>query len=109
MMKLTALAFACAACGTTLKASDYASDCDADTQCLRVRVGDICSCTCDIVAINISDEGKYESDYERIGGCRNSCISGGDDAGFSCGEGLGPQCTAGKCTIVQLPTDASLE
>ena len=97
------------ACGTTIHASDYASDCDADIQCQRIAVGDICSCSCDLAAINIRDFDKYFSDLQRIGACRNTCIDGGDDASFTCGEGIGAQCSAGRCTTYALPADASVE
>jgi hypothetical protein len=97
------------ACGTTLHASDYASDCDADKQCERVVVGDVCSCACTLTAINIRDNDKYVSDFERIGACRTTCIDGGDDASYSCGEGIGAQCSAGRCTTYTLPTDGSAE
>jgi hypothetical protein len=99
------------ACGTTLHASDYANDCDADTQCERVVVGDICACTCNLAAINVRDDNKYVSDLERIGGCRSTCLptDGGDDASFACGQGIGAQCSAGRCTTYTLPSDASSE
>jgi len=105
-MKLLPLLLVVSACGTTINASNYASDCDADSQCVRIVVGDICSCSCDLAAINERDFDKYFSDLQRIGACRNTCIDGGDDASFSCGEGIGAQCSAGACTTYTLPADA---
>jgi hypothetical protein len=98
-----------AGCSTTINAANYAKDCDADTQCTRIVVGDICSCNCDLAAINERDFDKYFADLQRVGACRTTCIDGSDDAGFSCGEGMGAQCTAGTCTIYALPSDAAAE
>jgi len=108
---LPALIFVAAvvACGTTLDASNYASDCDADTQCDIVRVGDICSCGCDLAAINDRDYDKYVNDLERIGGCRNSCVSDDPDATFTCGAGVVPKCNSGVCAIVAAPSDGGAE
>ncbi len=107
---LVFVALSCAGCGTTIHATDYASDCDADIQCVRIVVGDICSCTCDLAAINTRDFDKYFADLQRIGACRNTCIGDADDAGdYTCGAGIGTQCSAGKCTTYALPTDASQE
>src|SRR5580765_7319888 len=97
------------ACGTTIYADHYASDCDADNQCVRVLVGDQCACTCDLAAINDRDYEKYISDLEHIGGCRTTC-GANDDAGFSCGQGVGARCgTAGKCVTYQIPDAGSVE
>lgn len=98
------------ACGTTLYAKDYTSDCDADNQCVRVIVGDVCACSCDLAAINIRDDDKYVSDRERIGACRSTCGADNPDAGdFSCGSGIAAQCAAGHCATYALPVDASAE
>ncbi len=95
------------ACGTTIYADHYASDCDADNQCVRISVGDQCSCTCDLAAINARDYDKYVSDLERIGGCIHTCTSSDPDAApYSCGEGVAARCSAGVCTTYTLP-DAS--
>lgn len=96
-MRLAALALlATSACGTTLHASDYASDCDADSQCVVVTVGDICSCDCQLAAINDRDYDKYVDDIIRTGGCR-------DPPTCSCGDGIGAICAAGTCQTVALP------
>jgi hypothetical protein len=98
------------ACGTTINASSYATDCDADNQCERIVVGDICSCTCQFAAINVRDNDKYVADLERIGACRNTCIDGStNDASFSCGVGIGAQCSAGRCATVVVQLDASTD
>jgi hypothetical protein len=98
-----------AGCGTTLDASNYATDCDADTQCTVVRVGDICSCSCDITAINDRDFDKYVSDLERIGACRDPCVSSDPDASFTCGAGIGAVCSVGTCVTAPLPSDAGAD
>ena len=95
------------ACGTTIYADHYASDCDADNQCVRISVGDQCACTCDLAAINERDYDNYISDLERIGACRNTCGGSDPDSSFACGQGIGARCgAAGKCVTYQLP-DAS--
>jgi hypothetical protein len=108
MKTLLALLFATSACGTTIYADHYASDCDADNQCVRISVGDQCACTCDLASINERDYDNYITDLERIGGCRNTCspnVDGGDpDAApnvteLQCGQGVGSKCSAGKCAI----------
>lgn len=109
MRALLFLFLVLAGCGTTLDASNYASDCDADTQCDIVRVGDICSCSCDLAVINARDYDKYVSDLQRIGGCRNSCVSDDPDASFTCGAGIGPKCSAGRCVTAPLPSDAGTD
>lgn len=100
--------FLCA-CGTTIYADHYASDCDADNQCARVSVGDQCACTCDLAAINERDYDKYIQDLERIGGCNTTCGGSDPDAGFTCGQGVGARCGAGKCVTYQIPSDAGAE
>jgi hypothetical protein len=98
-----------ASCGTTIYADHYASDCDADNQCVRISVGDQCACSCDLAAINQSDYDKYISDLERIGACNSTCSGSDPDAGFSCGQGVGARCSAGKCATYQIPSDAGAE
>jgi hypothetical protein len=93
------------ACGTTLNASDYTSTCDADSQCVRVPVGDVCSCNFYCVGINQSSYNQWLSDLERIGPCRNPCVDGGT---ASCGADIGTQCSAGVCTTYTL-SDAGPE
>ncbi len=106
-MRLAFLVFLCA-CGTTIHASDYANDCDADLQCTVIPVGDVCSCTCDLAAINDRDFDKYANDLQRIGACRQTCTT--DDAGtYACGIGIGARCSAGLCITYALPADASAE
>lgn len=107
MIRHAFVLFACA-CGTTIHASDYASDCDADLQCAVIEVGDICSCSCNLAAINDRDFDKYANDVERIGGCRQTCTT--DDAGvFACGATTGARCSSGVCVTYALPADASAE
>jgi hypothetical protein len=108
MKALLALLFATSACGTTIYADHYASDCDADNQCVRISVGDQCACTCSLASINERDYDKYISDLERIGGCRNTCGSSDPDATpYACGEGIGARCTAGKCVTYAIPDAGS--
>jgi hypothetical protein len=98
------------ACGTTIHASDYATDCDADMGCSLARVGDICSCTCEFAAISSREYDRYLSDVQRIGACRDNCVSSDPDAApFTCGGDLGAQCTGGVCTTYTLPSDAGAE
>ena len=105
-----ALLLVVAGCGTTLHAKDYAADCDADSQCTVIVVGDICSCSCDLAAINDRDYDKYVNDVIRVGGCRDTCTSNDPDAApVICGGGTGAQCSAGRCTTYALPTDAGAE
>ena len=73
---------------------------------MRVIVGDICSCSCTLAAINDRDYDKYTTDYMNVGACRTTCIDGGDDASFTCGEDIGAQCSAGTCVTYMLPADA---
>jgi hypothetical protein len=108
-MKRLIAALSVCGCGTTLNANNYAQDCDADLQCVRVIVGDICGCSCDLAAINERDYNKYYADLQRVGACRPTCIDGGDDASFQCGLGIAAQCSAGMCITYALPTDAQAE
>lgn len=94
------------ACSTTIKASNYTHDCDADNQCVRIFVGDVCSCTCTLAAINVRDEQKYLNDLENIGTCENPCTGDGGDAGFQCGVGIGAACSAGTCVNVMVDAGA---
>jgi hypothetical protein len=105
-MKLMWMLLATSACGTTLHASDYSDTCDADNQCVRVPVGDICSCDFYCVGINESSYNKWLSDLEAIGPCRNPCIDGG---GPTCGADIGTQCSEGTCVPYALPADAGAE
>jgi len=108
MKWLLALFIGASACGTTIYADHYASDCDADNQCVRISVGDQCACSCDLVAINERDFDKYISDLERIGGCRNTCSGSDPDAGFACGQGIAAKCgSAGKCVTYAIPDAGS--
>jgi hypothetical protein len=66
-MKLVLLLGFAAACSTTINPKNYATDCDADDQCTRIVVGDICSCACDLAAINVRDIDKYYGDLQVIG------------------------------------------
>ncbi len=98
------LALLATACGTTIYPDHYAHDCDADNQCVRISVGDQCSCACDLSAINVRDYDNYISDLERIGACRNTCGAAQPDAGpYTCGEGIGARCSGGTCTTYSLP------
>ncbi|HEY1960342.1 MAG TPA: hypothetical protein VGH28_32250 [Polyangiaceae bacterium] len=98
-MKVLALLLVTCACSTTLDAKNYASDCDADNQCVVVVVGDICSCACQLDAINDRDYDKYTNDIIQTGGCRNPPVC-------DCGDGIGAKCASGSCVTVVLPTDA---
>ena len=97
------------ACGTTIYADHYSSDCDADKECVRISVGDQCACSCDLVAINERDYDKYISDLERIGGCRNTCSGSDPDSGFACGQGVAARCSAGKCVTYEIPDAGAAE
>jgi hypothetical protein len=101
------LATAC----STINIKNYSTDCDADNACERIVVGDICACTCQLGAINIRDDSKYINDLEQIGACQNTCIDadGGEDAGYSCGIGIGAHCVSGTCATYMVPVDASSE
>ena len=105
-MKYLFILLATAGCGTTLNASSYSSACDADSQCVRVPVGDVCSCDFFCVGIIQSSYDQWLSDLERIGVCRDPCVDGGAP---SCGVDIGTQCTAGTCTTYTLPADAEAE
>ena len=95
-----------AGCSPTLHAKDYAADCDADLQCAVIVVGDLCSCDCELAAINERDYDKYTNDIIATGGCRNPPVC-------QCGTGIGAQCVASQCQTVELPAadagDASAE
>lgn len=94
------------ACNSTIRATDYASDCDADLQCVRISVGDICSCDCNLAAINDRDYDKYLTDLQRIGAgsCHNTCTTP-DGAPTSCGIGIGARCQGGQCETYDAGTD----
>ena len=93
-------------CGTTINASNYNHDCDADSQCTRIVVGDICACSCTYAAINMSDYDKYLNDLHNIGTCMSTCIDGGDDASFACPIDIGAACSAGTCVNVVIEAGA---
>jgi len=97
--RLALLLVATCACSPTLDPKNYASDCDADSQCVVVVVGDICSCTCQLAAINDRDYDKYTNDIIQTGGCRNPPIC-------DCGAGIGAKCGMDRCTTYVLPADA---
>ena len=103
-----AFLLALGACAPTINASSYSRDCDADSQCTRILVGDLCSCSCTLSAINTRDYDRYLSDVQRVGGfnCHNTCIDGGDDAAYSCGLGIGAGCSAGTCVNVVVDAGA---
>ena len=105
MTRTSLLLLACS-CGTTLNANNYAHDCDADTDCVRVVVGDICACTCSLSAINLRDYDKYTHDYQAIGVCRTVCTDDGGDGGYTCGQGVGAACSAGTCVNVVVDAGA---
>ena len=97
---------ACGGCNSTIRATDYAADCDADLQCSIISVGDVCSCDCNLAAINARDYDKYLNDLQRIGAgsCHSACSA--DDGGpLLCGVGIGAQCVAAQCATY----DAGLE
>jgi hypothetical protein len=99
------LALAGAGCNSTIRAQDYSSDCDADLQCVRISVGDVCSCDCNLAAINDRDYDKYLYDLQRIGAgsCHTTCTEP-DGAPSTCGLGIGARCSAsGQCETYQLP------
>lgn len=103
------LALAGAGCSTTIRAQDYAADCDADLQCVRISVGDVCSCDCNLAAINDRDYDKYLSDLQRIGAgsCHTSCVQA-DGAPSTCGLGVGARCgAAGQCETYLVPDAGS--
>jgi hypothetical protein len=56
-----------ASCGTTIYADHYASDCDADKQCVRILVGDQCACSCELAAINDALHSGVPADELREG------------------------------------------
>lgn len=96
--------------GTTIDPKSYDQHCDADTDCVVIRSGDICSCDCTLSAINDVDFDKYTDDIVRIGACVHSCVSDDPDAApYVCGAGVGALCAAGTCATYALPADASAE
>lgn len=97
---------AASACGTTLNPANYNETCDADSQCVRVPVGNICSCDFYCVGINQSSYEKWFSDLQAIGTCRDFCIDGG---GPTCGADMTTACSGGMCIITTLPADSGLE
>ena len=68
-----ALAIAClAACDDTIEAEDYDRACGADTDCVAVAVGDLCSCSCDVGAISLGGKVAYDEDRRGLE-CSNDC------------------------------------
>lgn len=58
-------------CSTTIDADDYERSCQEDSECMIISVGDICDCSCDVSAINRSDEAAYRED--RHVDCNKQC------------------------------------
>ncbi len=82
------------ACGSTIDTSGYDTSCQVDEDCVAVQVGDICSCTCQLGAINQTEWGKYVAERERIGQCRDACGVCPARAAY---------CNAGTCAMRDAP------
>ncbi len=106
-MKLAISLLLVTGCSTTIRAQNYSTDCDADTQCVRISVGDVCSCDCNLAAINERDYDNYLSDLQKIGPCHTVCTTP-DGGPLNCGVGVGVQCASGQCQTYNLP-DATPE
>lgn len=78
------------ACGSTIDASSYDTSCAVDADCIAVQVGDICSCTCQLGAINQKEWGNYVAQRERIGQCRDACGVCPHEVAY---------CSAGTCAL----------
>lgn len=74
---LVLVAVGCQPSGVINRA-DFNIKCETDADCVAVLGGDICSCTCNYVAINKSDQDKYEKAREEA---RNSCGTFGKTCG----------------------------
>ena len=85
-----AVLLALGACSTTIDANDYDRSCTEDSDCVIISVGDICSCSCEIDAINKSDLEAYNHDRDV-------------DCGVQCGACAGgePVCQSGVCGVDQ--------
>lgn len=62
-----------AGCNTTISAREYGRSCAADTECVAVSDGELCSpCGggCFNAAINVTDKAKFDRDATAI---RNAC------------------------------------
>ena len=51
-----------AGCTTTIHPEDYDASCNVAVDCLVIVSGDVCSCSCEVAAINVSDEAKFLED-----------------------------------------------
>lgn len=77
-----------------LVASDYDQSCTSSSDCTLIQVGDPCGCIgCSFDAINVKDEGKYETD---VGARRKACTTEQPCPGLAC-VCRQAACVANKC------------
>jgi hypothetical protein len=94
-----ALVAACtsATASTTISADEYDRSCTADSDCVRIYVGDVCGCmACAGDAINAKDESKYENDFAlRKAACVRSVMCGAEECICT-----NIACVSNKCAVV---------
>ena len=78
------------ACSTTIDADDYERSCQSDAECMIISVGDICSCSCEVSAINRVDEAAYREDRDVT--CSTQCGPCPEAPPAVCAQGI---CQAG--------------
>lgn len=85
---------------TTIHASEFDQSCSTASDCIAVKEGDVCACSCPSAAINESDVGKYQSKVVQL---KSSC-SGTQGCGVSCAQNH-VECNASQCEVVQGAAD----
>ena len=77
-------------CSSEILATDFDQSCSADTDCVSVLVGDMCSCACTTGAINKRDLPAYTEERGDIS-CSIDC--------GPCPELETPVCKSGACSV----------